>query len=161
MSEPKKRRPTFSLLSLLVLITGIAIGFTPLQWWRSRQPPHMFTISVHRADVRTEELEGLGLPNSSMTSQRQISDIDAIVKSLQSRLKDDSAIGYWSISFLYSIGHTPRWVNGGGIDVPIMKEDGTVAVVERYNGDTIIAEAEELANGNVLLSFDISNHSLD
>ena len=162
MRETEGRRPTLSLFNLFVLFTGFTIGFAPIQWWRSRQPPQAFDITIHRADVRTDELRELGLPNSNIATQMLIPDIDAIVELLISRTNSDPKTGYWTTTFPYSVGYRSRWQNGGGIEVPVMRNDGgVVSLAVRYEGDTIIAEAEELSNGNILLSFDISNHSLD
>ncbi len=161
MNESKPRNKTLSLFSLMMLLTGIAIGFAPMQWWRHRQPPKTYSISVHRAFVSVGDLEELGLPNSSNTSQTKVANIDALVSELQAQSENGSRARYWSMTVGFSEGDTPFWENGGSRDVPVVKEDGKVAVIERYSGDRIQFDAEELSNGAILFSFDIANHSPD
>jgi hypothetical protein len=116
---------------------------------------------VHIADVQLDHLSELGLPNSDSTSQLAISDIEQLLESLKRIFTSDKRMRLYSQTFSVTEDHVPRWLNGGGIDVPVMAEDGSIAVVERYDGDIIIAEPHELANGNVLLSFDLTSQNLD
>ena len=144
-----------------MLLTGFALGFAPMQWWRSRQPPMTFSISVHRAFVMVSELQELGLPNSGEVSQKTVPNMDALIEQLQSRDQNDPLTGYWSMTVGHAEGDTPFWENGSSRDVPIVKEDGTAAVIQRYTGDKIQFDVAELTRQRILYSFDVENHSPD
>lgn len=161
MSNSKTSRPYhFTLSQFFILITGIAIGFAPIQWWRSQQRPKTFSIDIRLADVPTDQLGSMGLPNSSDTQHRVVADSSAVVTKMHELGSSKFARG-WSGNSRVTDGRATKMELGQSLVFPVVASDGTPSTARRYDGDKFELKCDRLQDGDLLLAFEISDTILD
>ena len=157
MKNHKTRRAfRFTLSQFLFLILGVAIGFAPMQYWRSRQPAPTFSIDIRVADVPTDLLSDLGLPNSSSGQHRVISDSESLLSQLNA-LEESDPSNYWSGSIHLTEGKSTRMETGMSYNYPVVADDGTPGIAKRYDGHEFDLQCDGLIRGDLSMTFEIAD----
>lgn len=157
MSNSQGSRPYhFTLSQFFILVLGIAIGFAPIQLWRSRQRPQMFAIDIRLADVPTDLLGTMELPDSNEAQHRVVADATAVVTKLNelsaSRFAHD-----WSGAIQVTDGTATRMELGQSLVFPVVANDGTPSTARRYEGTQFELKCDRLLDGDLLLTFELSD----
>lgn len=150
----------FSMSQLMFLVLGFALGFAPMQYWRSRQPPPTFSIDMHIADVPTDSLEEFGFPDPRTNQRHVFADPDALMKTLDEFEKEDSG-NYWSGNIHLTDGMSTKIELGMSKDFAAVADDGSPGIVSRYSGHKFELKCDRLGSNSQLLSFDVVDGKSD